>query len=242
MAAIDVLGEVYIEPDPEAMALEAAGWIEARIRCVLAERERCTIALSGGGTPKPVYTALAKAAREGRFDGSKLDLFLADERCVAPDDERSNAKLVADHWLQHDSRPTLTRPRGEEPKAILEAGEYAKKLPERFDLVVLGIGPDGHTASLFPGSHTIREGERTVVYVEDSPKPPPRRWSLSPRALEDARALVTLVVGAAKAEALARALEGKWNPLDTPAQLARRGTWFVDRAAASRLEGDYRQR
>lgn len=235
MAALELAGDVFVADDDETLFAEAAGWVLARIRCVLAERERCSIALSGGSTPGPVYRELARAGAEGRYDGERIDLLLADERCVAPDDELSNARLVSDTWLDIDPSPTLIRPRGEEPEPVLEAGAYAAKLPPIIDLVILGVGEDGHTASLFPGSFTVREAERRVVYVDDAPKPPPQRWSLSPRSLEDARSLVTIVRGAAKADAVARALEGPWDPVPTPAQLARRGTWFLDRHAAQSL-------
>ncbi|MEX1025313.1 MAG: 6-phosphogluconolactonase [Planctomycetota bacterium] len=235
MTSFETVGDVHVAPNLEELTDAAADWILTRIRGVLAERERCSIALSGGATPGPVYRRLAQDALDNRYDGSRLDLFLADERCVPPDDEDSNAGLVREHWLDIDPRPTFVRPRGEAADHVQEAGVYAGKLPDALDLVVLGIGPDGHTASLFPGSDAVREAERRVVYVGDSPKPPPERWSLSPRALDDARELVTIVAGAAKSDALARALESPWNPLETPAQLARRGTWFVDAEAASAL-------
>jgi 6-phosphogluconolactonase len=107
-------------------------------------------------------------------------------------------------------------------------------LPESIDLVVLGIGEDGHTASLFPGSPALEPSARRCVAVT-GPKPPPERLSLTPRALAEAGTLLMLASGAGKAEAVARALEGPWDPSGTPSQLARGGLWIVDHAASALL-------
>jgi len=235
MATIQVVGEIFVEPDSGGLTAASSQWIVAQIKDVLSKRERCSIALSGGNTPGPIYRRLAEAGVAGEYDGSRLDLCLADERCVPATHVDSNVRLVREQWLAIDSKPNLICPRGDSSDWAAEADAYAAALPEPIDLVLLGIGPDGHTGSLFPGSSTAAEMERTVVYVSDSPKPPPDRWSLSARALLDARALVTIVAGLDKAEALARAIEGPWVPLATPAQLARRGTWFLDTKAASQL-------
>lgn len=235
MATAQVVGDVFVEPDANALTAASSRWILKHIQHVLRERERCSIALSGGNTPGPIYRQLAEAGAAGEYDGSRLDLCLADERCVPADHADSNVRLVRESWLAIDSKPNLICPRGDAQDWAAEAKVYAAALPEPIDLVLLGIGPDGHTGSLFPGASTAAEMEQTVVYVSDSPKPPPHRWSLSARALQDARAIVTIVAGAGKAEALARAIEGPWDPLATPAQLARRGTWFLESGAASLL-------
>ncbi len=235
MAALEVAGDVFVEPAKDDLVRASTKWILAELHRVLSEQDRCSIALSGGTTPGPIYRNLAEAGAMGYYDGSRLDLCLADERCVPFDHPDSNARLVREQWLVVDSRPRLIRPRAEAKDWAAEADAYAKLLPDPIDLVVLGIGPDGHTASLFPTADALREPDRAVVYVSDSPKPPAQRWSLSPLALGKAGALVTIVSGTDKAPALVRALEGPWDPQATPAQLARRGTWFVDAAAASLL-------
>ena len=109
---------------------------------------------------------------------------------------------------------------------------YAAQLPAALDVLVLGVGDDGHTASLFPGSPALQERTRRVVPAT-SPKPPTRRLTLTPPVIAAARRLVVLAAGPDKAEAVARALSGSVNANDVPATLARDGVWFLDGAAAS---------
>lgn len=231
MVETQVAGDVFVH-DGDELTEASARWILERIRATLDSHDRCSIALSGGSTPGPIYRRLAHAGLDGHYDATRVDLFLADERCVPNDDTESNARLVHEHWTAIDDRPRTFVFEGASNDLDAEADRYAASLPGRFDLIVLGIGPDGHTASLFPGFADV---DRDVIVVRDSPKPPPNRWSLTPRVLADAREIVTIVSGTGKADATRRALEGEWRPTDTPAQLARRGTWFVDSAAASRL-------
>ncbi len=235
MATVEVAGDVFVEPTGDRLVSASTAWILTHLKSVLAQKERCSIALSGGSTPGPVYRMLAEAGVAGEYDASRLDLCLADERCVPADHVDANARLVEENWLAVDARPTFIIPRGDSEDFAAEADCYADVLPLPIDLVVLGIGPDGHTASLFPGASTLNETDKQTIYVNDSPKPPPERWSLSVRALREAHALVTIVAGAGKAEALARAIDGPWDPHATPAQLARRGTWFVGASAATQL-------
>jgi len=122
----------------------------------------------------------------------------------------------------------------ERPDREAAAEEYARRLPERLDLVILGVGEDGHTASLFPGSSALRETARKVVTVM-GPKAPPQRLTVTPPVIAAARAKIILVTGSGKAGAVALALEGPDQPLQCPAQLARDGIWIMDRAAASGL-------
>jgi 6-phosphogluconolactonase len=114
------------------------------------------------------------------------------------------------------------------------ARDYERTLPDPIDVVLLGMGEDGHVASLFPGAPALAIRDRRVAVVEGSPKPPPRRMTLTPPALESARDIVVLVAGAEKAAMLARALEGPMDARSVPAVLARRGTWIADAAAAGR--------
>ena len=110
------------------------------------------------------------------------------------------------------------------------ARDYEELLPDVFDFVLLGMGPDGHTASLFPRKQALRSNRR-VLFVQDSPKPPPERLTIGPDVLKTAERLGMLVAGADKAEMLARARNESTTIDDVPARLARRGIWFVDEAA-----------
>jgi 6-phosphogluconolactonase len=114
------------------------------------------------------------------------------------------------------------------------ATAYDALLPPALDLLILGIGEDGHTLSLFPGSPAIDETKRRVLPVI-GPKPPPQRLTLLPPVISAAHHLMTLASGGGKAEAVKRALEGDWDPKTTPAQLAREGLWLLDAGAAGAL-------
>jgi 6-phosphogluconolactonase len=103
------------------------------------------------------------------------------------------------------------------------------------DLLVLGMGPDGHTASLFPGSPLVLDRERRAAMVYDSPKPPPRRMTILPRVIAEARTVMMLVTGEEKARMVERALAEETEPLTCPAALARERAWFLDRDAAAGL-------
>ena len=122
----------------------------------------------------------------------------------------------------------------DDPDRDAGARAYESVLPQSLDVLVLGIGEDGHTASLFPGSPSLDESDRRVIPVI-GPKPPPARLTLTAPAIRAARRRLVLASGAGKADAVARALEGPWAPSATPVQLAKNGTWFVDPAAAAKL-------
>jgi 6-phosphogluconolactonase len=126
------------------------------------------------------------------------------------------------------------RMQGELADRDAAARAYEKELPDRLDVVVLGIGEDAHTASLFPGAEALRETVRRVLPVV-GPKPPPERLSLTPPALQSARLCLVLASGAGKAEPTRRALKDPLDIVQVPIQLAREGVWFIDTAAASQL-------
>jgi 6-phosphogluconolactonase len=208
------------------------------------------VALSGGSTPRATYALLATVEFASLVDWPRVHVFWGDERCVPLDDPDSNYRMARETLLDHVPLPTrnVHRIRGEmDPEAAAQA--YAAELRAffgtqwpSFDLVLLGMGNDGHTASLFPGSATLHEDTRAVVAVtahyEDRPA---HRVTLTPPAINSARQVVFLVAGAAKAETLQAVLEG---PADRfPAQFIRPTSgqlaWLVDSAAASRLKGKY---
>lgn len=217
-----------------ALAATAAAWIIDAIAAAVAARGRCSIALSGGHTPREVYRRLA--ARPGDVRWDRIDVFFGDERCVAPDDPASNYRMATESLLSRVAIPSarIFRMPAERTDAADAAGEYAALLPDTLDVLLLGIGADGHTASLFPRSPALDEFERRVVPAE-SPAVPHERMTITPVVIESARSIAVIAAGAGKAEAVFQAREGSGDWHVTPAQLARRGTWIVDRDAASAL-------
>ena len=190
--------------------------------------------MSGGSTPGPAYEEAARLAP----DWTRAELWFADERCVRPDDERSNYRLVRERLLDRlDRGPGVEhRVRGELP-AELAADEYETELRGvRLELAFLGIGADGHTASLFPNDPALEEEARNAVAVR---RPDVDRVTLTLPVLRGAGTVLFLVVGTDKADAVGRAFAEPPSPA-TPASLVRSsgGTTYVflDRAAAARLD------
>ncbi len=218
------------------LAETAADWIAAAVEADLRAYGRCTLALAGGGTPRPVYERLARDPYARRIAWQNVEIFFGDERAVAPDDPASNYGMAAAALLDRVPIPAARVHRMEAEASDLDqaARSYEQLLPGALDLLLLGMGPDGHTASLFPGSPALAERSRRVVPVVGT-KPPPRRLTVTPPVIAAARRIAVLVAGADKAAAVARALEGPASLEQLPVQLALRGTWFLDREAAARL-------
>lgn len=204
---------VHCESDAEAAAGRAAHLLAEAIAEALAERGAAHVALSGGATPRPAYEALGGLVD----DWSAVHVWFADERCVGPDDPESNARLVRETLVAPGA--TVHRMEGERG-AEAAAHAYERELGEVvLDVVLLGLGPDGHTASLFPG-HPALEAPGRVAPVHDAPKPPPDRVTLTRSTLDGARRRVLLVAGAEKAAALAAALGPPTH--EVPGSLLRR--------------------
>jgi 6-phosphogluconolactonase len=164
-------------------------------------------------------------------------VFFGDERRVPADDPASNYRMVKEALLGRvPIEPSqVHRMEGERPDHDEAARAYEAVLPQRLDLLVLGLGDDGHTVSLFPGAPSLAESRRRVIAVS-APISPRDRLTITPPVIRDARLTIGLVAGAAKAEALARVVDGPYAPDRTPGQLARAGLWIADTAAAARLE------
>ncbi|WP_316977083.1 6-phosphogluconolactonase [Shumkonia mesophila] len=225
----------------EAAARDIADTLSRR----LTAQPTVSIALSGGTTPGPLYVRLAAAPYRHLIDWSRVQVFWCDERCVAPNDPASNYRLVTETLLADLPRmPEVHRMKGELP-AGLAAQAYARELAEVFrgplpwfDLVLLGMGGDGHVASLFPRSPQL-VASRSVVATK-SPLPPHLRISLTLKAINAAHEVVFLVHGGQKADIVAAILAGpEGDPArNYPAARVRpegRLTWFLDRAAAGSL-------
>jgi 6-phosphogluconolactonase len=193
----------------------------------IAARGRFAVALAGGSTPRDIYARLAQKDLASALDWTRVHVFFGDERCVPATHADSNFKMAAESLLWHVPIPPVNqhRMRGEDAKPEAAAAEYEAKLraffageaAPRFDLVLLGLGPDGHTASLFPGSPALAERARWVVPVV-GPKPPPQRITLTYPALNGARAVAFLVAGEDKRDALTRLLATDGDPSVTPAR------------------------
>ncbi len=205
--------ELLREPDPEAAAQRAAHELAAGVQEALSTRGAAHIALSGGRTPKRAYELLGPLVE----DWKGAHVWFADERCVGPDDPDSNARMVRETLRAPGA--VVHRMRGE-LGAVEAAAAYSRELGDVvLDVVLLGLGEDGHTASLFPDNAALGLSGARAVAVHDSPKPPPERISLSLQTINNARRLILLVTGEDKADALAAALSEP-TP-STPASLLR---------------------
>ena len=226
------------------MAREAAVEFARIAAAACAARGAFRVALSGGSTPRAAFEVLADA--RGPYVASvpwdRTDVFFGDERQVPPDSEHSNARMACEALLRHVPIPDgqIHRIRGENPDADRAAEEYEEILRDRFrltpndkprfDLVLLGMGADGHTASLFPGSRALEEKDRLVVATQ-APVEPRGRITLTLPVINAAAAVMVLVTGAAKGSAFAHVRAGA----DLPVGRVRPGDgsllWLADRAA-----------
>jgi 6-phosphogluconolactonase len=247
--------QVRVLADAHAVQRAAAEELAARIERAVEARGVAFVALSGGSTPRGLHTLLADPAEpfRARVPWARVHVFWGDERTVPPDHRDSNYRMAHDTLLRHVPIPPahVHRIRGEDPDPARAAEGYARELREvfaagdrveaewpRFDLVLLGMGADGHTASLFPGTAAVHEATRLVVAAWVA-KLDAYRITLTPPVLNGADAVLFLVAGGDKAETLAAVLEGPLRPDAYPSQVIRPATgallWLVDRAAAARL-------
>jgi 6-phosphogluconolactonase len=218
------MGELRVGKTPGDAQEACAVFLENAIADIVGRRGRAAIAVSGGSTPQPTYARLAASKR---IHWPSVDVFFADERCVEPTHDDSNYRMVREIL---GPRVHLVRMEAERKDRETAARDYEELLPKVLDFVLLGMGPDGHTASLFPHKQALRSNRR-VLFVQDSPKPPPERLTIGPEVVKAAERLLMLVAGADKAKMLARARDEATKVEDVPARLARRGIWFVDEAA-----------
>jgi len=202
---------VEIFPDTESLSQRAATIVAETVAVALGDRKRALVGLSGGSTPRRTYELLGE---RGTLAADGVEIFFADERCVPPDDHASNYRLVATTIGDHGN---VRRIRGEiapddaarEYEAVL--GERFGDDPPAFDLMLLGMGPDGHTASLFPGAPELAERERWVVATKNE-YGWVRRVTLTLPVLNASRRSLMLVTGKDKARAVADVLSGGTSP------------------------------
>lgn len=221
----------------EAFPGEAARILAAALRHVVSDAGGAgvSLALAGGSTPRPVYERLADEA----VPWDAVEVYFGDERCVPPEDPASNYRMARETLLDRIPFPAsrVHRIACESGDPDAAADRYAALLPDPLDVLVLGIGEDGHTASLFPGGRALEETDRRVApgRAPEGQGAPRQRVTVTPPVIRSARRIVVLAEGSRKAAAVHRALEEPWNPAGCPAQLARSGTWILDRAAAASL-------
>jgi 6-phosphogluconolactonase len=242
-------GEVVILPDPAALADEAARRFVAQAQAAIASHGRFTVALSGGSTPRAMYQRLGQPPLSESVDWGNVHVFWGDERMVPPDDVESSYRMARETLLSHVPIPAANiypvPTVGGTAEAAASAYQetliavFGAELP-RFDLILLGIGPDGHTASLFPGHpEPARPGTALVVAVHNAPKPPPARVSFTYRLINAAANVLFVVSGADKAAALREVLHDAADVARLPAQGVRlnQGTivWLVDAAVAREI-------
>jgi 6-phosphogluconolactonase len=238
--------EVAVLPDAESLALAAADEFARSAAEAIRKRRLFRVALSGGSTPRALYRRLTRAPFRSVISWERVLFFWGDERCVPPLSKRSNYRMARETLLEPLEIPPrqVFRMKGEEePEAAARAYEqtlrrHAAGRPARLDLVLLGLGEDGHTASLFPATAALGAGRRLVAanYV---PKFSEWRITLTYRALNEARRIVFVVSGTEKASAAAKILQKSsgWRELPASGVGPRRGSllWLLDQAAASKL-------
>jgi 6-phosphogluconolactonase len=229
---------------PEELAEAAARHFVARAEEAINERGRFAVALAGGSTPERTYRMLAQDYAD-RLDWSRVHVFFGDERTVSPEDEDSNFRMVRETLLSHIRVGSVHRMRCELPPTEA-AADYERQLREyfgtdgvpAFDLIQLGLGEDGHTASLFPETSALDISDRWVV-VNPVLKLETARLTLTIPVINAGGVIAFLVAGEDKAEALKEVLEGDADPRAYPAKFVRPENgdliWMVDRAAARLL-------
>lgn len=247
MSTSEARPRVQVFDDAEAVARGAAGRFVELGRAAIDARGCFSVGLAGGSTPKRTYELLASEAYREQLNWSKVHIFFGDERCVPPDHSESNYRMANEALISRVSipPPNVHRINGL-GDAVANASLYEDELRTffnpaswpRFDLVLLGMGDDGHTASLFPGTKALVEPRAWVVanWVE---KFGTFRITLTAPAINHAANIAFLVTGATKAERLLEVLRGALDPEKLPSQLIQPldGSlfWLVDKAAAGRL-------
>lgn len=212
--------------------------LQSVAQAAIDERGRFSLALSGGSTPKALYELLASPEWKDRFQWDKIDIFFGDERAVAPDDALSNFKMANEALLKHVPARVF-RMEGEREDLESAAKEYeaqVRSLGGPIDVVLLGLGDDGHTASLFPASPQLEASEWVAATPPASMQPHVRRLTFTFPLINEARHAWFLAVGAGKAERLQQVLQGPRDVQTLPSQGVDPNNgelkWFVDEAAA----------
>jgi 6-phosphogluconolactonase len=237
---------IRVYPDLEALSQAAAALVVKQAGLAVISRGRFSLALSGGNTPRRTYELLAQPPFVTQAPWNRMHIFWGDERCVPLDDPRSNARMARQAWLDHVPIPeTQIHPLNCAQAPAAAAQQYEAQLrkfftgqPHRLDLVLLGLGENGHTASLFPGTSVLQEKSRWAaeVYVAEQDL---YRVTLTAPLINQAAVVAFLVAGDSKAGVLREVLQGPRNVEHLPAQLIQPQNgellWLADRKAAAQL-------
>jgi 6-phosphogluconolactonase len=237
--------------NPDSLSVGVAEYFVDLAKAAVATKDCFCVALAGGRTPKSTYQLLSTPTFVNRIDWPKVKIFWGDERCVSPDDEHSNFRMTNETLLQHVPvlPENIYRMKGE-----LDPGEAAlqyeknlqnafglphdQELAPRFDLILLGLGRDGHTASIFPGTAAVFESDHWVL-AHFIPALQAWRLTLTPVILNAAQNAIFLVSGMDKAEITYSVLKGDYQPETLPSQIVQPENgnlfWFVDKDAACKL-------
>jgi 6-phosphogluconolactonase len=235
---------------PETLVDKTASLVEGLAHRVLEAGRAATgvrgsfsLALPGGSVATTFFPRLARLP----LDWSRTEFFWGDERAVPPSDPESNYGVARALWLDPARVPSarIHRMAADAALPARAAADYEAELqrvagtPPRLDLVLLGVGPDGHVCSLFPGHPVLAEERRLVAVIDDSPKPPPRRLTLTRPVLAAANEVVVVALGQAKAAVIREAIEDPFStlPVAIVAREARRAWFLLDAEAASLLRG-----
>lgn len=238
--------DVRRHSDAESLVTDVVSTLLARLEEAQARGEVPHVGLTGGSIADAVHRELARRASDTSVDWSRVEFWWGDERFVAADSPDRNARQAREAFLDHvgvDPANVHEVPASDEvADAEAAAAAYGEEMRARgagsFEVLMLGIGPDGHTASLFPGHPAVSTTGAVAVAVHDSPKPPPDRVSLTFEAMAHARDVWIIASGEEKADAVARALAPEGSLDETPARGVggtERTVWWLDEAAASSL-------
>jgi len=237
--------EIVRHSDAENLATAVADRFIDRLASVQASGRTPNVGLTGGTIANDIYRAVAASSHRSDVDWSSVEFWWGDERFVAGDSPDRNAVQAREAMLDDLGVPDAgIHEMASSDDGTLEAGAhaYGDEVREHgsgsFDLLLLGLGPDGHIASLFPGYPQLEVDDAIAVGVEDSPKPPPERITLTYGALNRSRAVWFLVAGAGKADAVARSLSRSASVSDAPASGVKgevETVWHVDEGAAQAL-------
>ncbi len=236
--------DLLIETTPEELTKSLAAWITEHIRDTLRNQNIFSLVFSGGNTPRALYTLLSQEPYRSKIDWHRIICYWGDERYVPFADERNNAKMVFDSLLNHvpvkkENIHIIRTDIGPEESALQYEVLLRKHFPDEnrtFDLVLLGLGDNGHTLSLFPGYEEVNEEDNWVLsfFLEEQQM---RRITLTAPPVNAAQRVAFLVSGIGKAAAVKNILQERFNPELYPAQIIRPESgelfWWMDEAAAS---------